>query len=72
MPVDHRLAKDDVRYQREFYSRSALTRVFRDFLDNLALEAIRDSKSILDIGCGEGLLLEKIIATKKRRLGIWC
>lgn len=65
MPVDHRLAKDGLMYQREVYSKSMLTRILRDFLDNLALKAIKDSKTVLDIGCGEGLLLEKIIAAKK-------
>lgn len=68
MPVDYRLKKDEIVYQRELYSKSLITRTFRDFLDRLALEALKNSEKILDVGCGEGLLLEKIVRIKKNVL----
>ena len=68
MPVDHRLKKDEIVYQRDLYSKSFITKTFRDFLDQKALKILKDSKSILEVGCGEGLLLEKIVRIKKDAL----
>lgn len=63
MPVGNNL--EEVIYQRELHSRSRISRGFRNFLCRLALEALDGAKKILDAGCGEGLLLEKIAAEKK-------
>lgn len=60
MPVDHRISGDKILYQRDIYAKSALTRRFRDYLDSIALGALKGRPCVLDIGCGEGILLEKI------------
>lgn len=64
MPVDLRskLPADDVIYFREQYANSVLTRLFYDFRDRQVIAHVRpEDRIILDVGCGEGITLEKLV-----------
>ena len=47
--------------QREQYGRGGIGRWYWDFRDRQTLSYIRDEKVILDLGCGEGITLEKLL-----------
>jgi len=63
MPVDVNLSKDGIIYQREQYRKGGIGRCYWDYRDKEILKFIDagNEKTILDIGCGEGILMEKII-----------
>lgn len=61
MPVDVNLPKKGILYQREQYLKAGVGRWYWDYRDNKILDFIQNKKVILDIGCGEGILMEKII-----------
>lgn len=61
MPVDVNLPKEGMIYQREQYRKGGIGRWYWDYRDNEILKSIRDEGIIVDIGCGEGILMEKII-----------
>jgi len=61
MPVDVNLPKEGMIYQREQYQKGGIGRWYWDYRDNEILKSIRDEEIIVDIGCGEGILMEKII-----------
>ena len=61
MPVDAGVSRDGVVFQREQYAKGGLGRKYWDFRDENIISAIGDGGSILDVGCGEGLLLEKVV-----------
>lgn len=61
MPVDAGVSKDGVRFQREQYANSGLSRKYWDLRDKNIIDAIGDARSIIDAGCGEGILLEKLV-----------
>lgn len=61
MPVDVNLPKEGMIYQREQYLKGGIGRWYWDYRDNEILKSIRDEEIIVDIGCGEGILMEKII-----------
>ena len=61
MPTDVNLKKDGMIYQREQYEKGGVARKYWDLKDERLLRSIGDRKTIVDIGCGEGILLEKII-----------
>lgn len=64
MPVDRKdkLAAGDVLYQREVYANSRITRVYWDYRDRQVWKYIEPRhKRIVDIGCGEGITLQKAI-----------
>jgi ubiquinone/menaquinone biosynthesis C-methylase UbiE len=72
MPVDINLPKENIIYQREQYQKGGIGRWYWDYRDREILKFIDDRKTIVDIGCGEGILLEKIVQrfTQKTAFGI--
>ena len=60
MPVDVNLPKEGMIYQREQYLKGGIGRWYWDYRDEQVLKGIDDKKTIVDIGCGEGILMEKI------------
>lgn len=66
MPVDlkHKLAEGNTLYQREVYANSRITRLYWNHRDRRVLQYIAPRhKRIVDIGCGEGITLERMIKT---------
>jgi len=61
MPVDAGASKDGVVYQREQYAKGGLGKRYWDYRDDNIISAVGDGGRILDVGCGEGLLLEKLV-----------
>jgi ubiquinone/menaquinone biosynthesis C-methylase UbiE len=60
MPVDARVS--NVIYQREAYKKSFITRLYWDYKDSVILSKIpNNAQKILDLGCGEGIMLERLI-----------
>jgi ubiquinone/menaquinone biosynthesis C-methylase UbiE len=47
--------------QREQYGKGGIGRWYWDYRDRRALAFIRDERNILDVGCGEGITLEKLL-----------
>jgi len=47
--------------QREQYTKGGIGRWYWDFRDRRTLSYIGDEKNILDVGCGEGITLEKLL-----------
>ena len=47
--------------QREQYGKGGIGRWYWDFRDRRTLSFIGDEKDILDVGCGEGITLEKLL-----------
>ncbi len=61
MPVHHHLPKEGMIYQREQYAKGGAGRRYWDYRDNIVFSYILPRhKSIVDIGCGEGIALEKL------------
>ena len=46
--------------QRELYARGGITKWYWDFRDRAVLEYTKDATSVLDIGCGEGITLQRV------------
>ncbi len=65
MPVDAGVSKDGVVFQREQYAKGGLSRRYWDYRDENIIEAVADilraGGRVVDVGCGEGILLEKIM-----------
>jgi ubiquinone/menaquinone biosynthesis C-methylase UbiE len=47
--------------QREQYGKGGIGRWYWDFRDRRTLSCIGDEKDILDVGCGEGITLQKLL-----------
>lgn len=47
--------------QREQYAKGGVGQRYWDYRDRQILSYIRDEKNILDVGCGEGVTLERLI-----------
>ena len=60
MPVDVNLPKEDMIYQREQYAKGGLGRLYWDYRDESILRHVGDGKTLVEVGCGEGILLEKM------------
>lgn len=61
MPTDLKPNSTKI-YQRQSYQSNFITKYYWDFRDKVIMSFINDKhRNILDAGCGEGLLLEKLI-----------
>lgn len=61
MPVNEKQTSGEVLYQRPIYERGGISRWYWDYKDNLVLRNLSASDRVIyDIGCGEGILLEKL------------
>jgi ubiquinone/menaquinone biosynthesis C-methylase UbiE len=60
MPVDVNLPKEGIIYQRFQYQKGGIGRWYWDYRDRQILKFIADRTKIVDIGCGEGILVEKL------------
>jgi 2-polyprenyl-3-methyl-5-hydroxy-6-metoxy-1,4-benzoquinol methylase len=67
MPVDINLKQKQI-YQRAQYAKRGLGRTYWDYRDKVALSYVdeRDTR-VVDVGCGEGLTLEKVRRMLLRR-----
>ena len=73
MPVNEKQTSGEVLYQRQIYDKGGVSRLYWDYKDKILLSNITQSdETIYDIGCGEGILLEKIckIAPHSKVTGI--
>ena len=75
MPVNYKqsVKSAEVIYQRGQYSKGGIARRYWDYRDKVILDNIsKDAEVILDLGCGEGITLEKIctIFNGRRIIGI--
>ncbi len=59
MPIDYKDTSTRVS-QREVFAGNLLARLYRNFVEAEVRSELRDSSRILDIGCGEGILLENL------------
>jgi 2-polyprenyl-3-methyl-5-hydroxy-6-metoxy-1,4-benzoquinol methylase len=61
MPVNEKQTSGVALYQREQYQKGGISQWYWDYKDNIVLNEINElDNTILDIGCGEGILLEKL------------
>jgi SAM-dependent methyltransferase len=61
MPIDHKVGSSFI-FQRDQYRKWGIGRYYWDYRDNSAFKFIKKQYyDILDIGCGEGLTLEKLL-----------
>ena len=61
MPISGYEQRNNKIYQRDQYAKGGVGRWYWDRRDRVALELVRPSdRAILDIGCGEGITLEKM------------
>lgn len=60
MPVDTNLEKQGMIYQRQQYAKGGLGARYWDYRDDTALRYVVGGR-IVDIGCGEGITLEKVV-----------
>lgn len=60
MPVDTGLNKDGMIYQRDQYAKGGLGVKYWNYRDKVALRHVVGNR-IIDIGCGEGITLEKLV-----------
>ena len=65
MPIDHK-ESSTIFSQREIYKNGGIGRWYWDFRDKTVFSLIKEGqKNILDVGCGEGVTLEKLISKYK-------
>ncbi len=61
MPINEKQKTGEKLYQRELYNNGGISKWYWDYKDGKIIQAIpEDTKSIMDLGCGEGILLEKL------------
>lgn len=62
MPVNLREESEKPLYQREQYAKGGLGRLYWDYRDRIVLSCLAaQDKKIVDVGCGEGITLEKVL-----------
>ena len=73
MPVTAHDSRQETIYQRAQYDKGGLGRLYWDYRDDVALSFLdRNDRFVLDVGCGEGITLEKLATRfpESRILGI--
>lgn len=62
MPVTDQSTSPEPLYQRDQYRKGGLGRLYWDYRDRVALSFLAsDDHRIVDLGCGEGITLEKLV-----------
>ena len=62
VPVHHHLPKEGMLYQRDQYAKGGAGRWYWDFRDSHVFSQILPHHTrIVDVGCGEGIALEKLV-----------
>ena len=75
MPVNEKQTAGQVLLQREQYGKGGIGRLYWDYRDHVALSFLDDrDQRIVDLGCGEGITLEKMTRRMPQRniIGIDC
>lgn len=72
MPVDHDLPAEGMIYQRDQYAKAGIGRRYWDYRDARILRHLPRKGLILDVGCGEGITLERLVREpgERRLLGV--
>lgn len=73
MPVHPNLPKENILYQRDQYALGGPGRWYWDYRDSVAFSYFhQEHKNIIDLGCGEGIALEKLERSfpEKKIMGI--
>ena len=66
MPVDTNLTREGIIYQREQYAKGGIGVSYWNYRDRIALGYVAGDR-IVDVGCGEGITLEKLVALHPAR-----
>lgn len=62
MPANEKQISGEPLYQRKQYQKGGVGRIYWDYRDKVALSLLDDrDKRIVDLGCGEGITLEKLV-----------
>ena len=62
MPVNEKQISGESLYQRNQYQKGGVGRIYWDYRDRVALSLLNEQdKRIVDLGCGEGITLEKLV-----------
>lgn len=72
MPVDHDLPAEGMIYQRDQYAKGGVGRRYWDYRDSCVLRYLPRRGVVLDVGCGEGITLERMAREpgERRLLGV--
>ena len=73
MPVHPHLPKENILYQRDQYALGGPGRWYWDYRDNVTFSYFRaEHRTIVDLGCGEGIALEKFERNfpEKKAIGV--
>lgn len=72
MPVDYDLCAEDMVYQREQYAKGGIGRRYWDYRDARVFRYLPRRGVVLDVGCGEGITLERLAreSAERRLLGV--
>ncbi len=70
MPVNEKQTSGEVLYQRIQYVKPGISRTYWYYKDNRIISMIgEDDQRIVDMGCGEGILLEKLVQRVQTKNG---
>ncbi|MEA5077245.1 MAG: methyltransferase domain-containing protein [Anaerolineaceae bacterium] len=75
MPVNEKQTQGEILYQRPIYNAGGISRWYWDYKDSFILRELKAGDQVIyDMGCGEGILLEKLtqLAPGKQVTGIDC
>ena len=62
MPVNEKQTSGEPLYQRKQYQKGGVGRLYWDYRDRVALSLLNEQdKRIVDLGCGEGITLQKLV-----------
>lgn len=62
MPVNEKQVSGESLYQRKQYQKGGVGRIYWDYRDRVAISLLNErDKRIVDLGCGEGITLAKLV-----------